>query len=824
MLENNAYVAAAKTREQFLEALIHRDEEALSKSITDCSRRKMFQEVKAGEVIRALLLETASDEEVRASLRDKIAFNEDELRRLRAVEMESKSLRNAATAMGMALESEQEARREVERELADAEREVARLVGELKQQEELAATNASEALEKMKVTVRKLRGEAENQRQLRKRAEKELYRSAVAITEHRTIARQLEDARSENEKLNEKLKSEGEKLQKLEKVMYRSSVVMYQQVDKRLESEQRTRTGLEAALAKEKELRLKAEAAHMRILRTLEDKQATQLEQEKDKRNELERVLAKSSSGVYRQLELRMQKEESLRNELREERERGVALERDLREARDELRMTRGTLTKTTRKLEKGAKDFGELEAEHRLRLNKRIESLNVQQQRWREEEVRLRRAVNRERDLRQKAEDATAKAMRDVEAAEMRERHAKARALAAATAASSGGPGSARAIVADMGLTTAEGEATEIEANVRLAAEGLERAHQELESKTQALRSEEMARKRADHSLKLAESLLSEKTAEAMRLRMELRKLSKGQSSTIARERAKAATAIAEIKNALRAQIKMTLQYSRDSYAGKSMVHSLCEAAEQTAVRMGDRSFRMPTGREEQLALAEKTQFKILLSQIKTDLQTKIRAIEGVREPGAGEGKEDQDEVSSELFVGNPAVDDPLMEGTASTVEAPRSTVALPSSRKTSMKKASPMEKLSPIEKRGGGGGISFDLSPGRGKGGMGVGGGRANGRDGNINGGRGGSNSDRSVSVQQMQQRLFAAQAARAAQHQADRRESAMRVINAERQMAQEQARANASMRRAQKLEKAYANLERRGGGRNKANKMFV
>ena len=72
----------------------------------------------------------------------------------------------------------------------------------------------------------------------RKRAEKELYRSAVAITEHRTIARQLEDARSENERLTEKLKSEGEKLQKLEKVMYRSSVVMYQQVDKRLESEQ----------------------------------------------------------------------------------------------------------------------------------------------------------------------------------------------------------------------------------------------------------------------------------------------------------------------------------------------------------------------------------------------------------------------------------------------------------------------------------------------------------------------------------------------------------------------------------------------------------
>ena len=127
VLENNAYVAAAKSRERFLEALIHRDIEALSTSITDCSRRKMFQEVKAGEVVRALLQETESDEEVRATLRDKIAFNEDELARLRAVEMESKSLRNAATAMGMALESEQEARREVERELGDAEREVARL-------------------------------------------------------------------------------------------------------------------------------------------------------------------------------------------------------------------------------------------------------------------------------------------------------------------------------------------------------------------------------------------------------------------------------------------------------------------------------------------------------------------------------------------------------------------------------------------------------------------------------------------------------------------------------------------------------------------------
>ena len=106
-------------------------------------------------------------------------------------------------------------------------------------------------------------------------------------------------------------------------------------------------------------MRLKAEAAHMRVLRALEDKQANQLEQEKDRRNELERVLAKSSSGVYRQLELRMQKEESLRNELREERERGVALERDLREARDELRMTRGTLTKTTRKLVRSVKRNG---------------------------------------------------------------------------------------------------------------------------------------------------------------------------------------------------------------------------------------------------------------------------------------------------------------------------------------------------------------------------------------------------------------------------------------------------------------------------------
>ena len=166
VLESNAYVAAAKTRERFLEALIHRDIEALSKSITECSRRKMLQEVKAGEVIRALLQETESDEEVRAALRDKIAFNQDELERLQAVEMESKSLRNAATAMGMALESEQEARREVERELTDAEREVSRLVGELKHQEELAAANASEALQKVKVTVQNLRREVEEQRQL----------------------------------------------------------------------------------------------------------------------------------------------------------------------------------------------------------------------------------------------------------------------------------------------------------------------------------------------------------------------------------------------------------------------------------------------------------------------------------------------------------------------------------------------------------------------------------------------------------------------------------------------------------------------------------
>ena len=152
--------------------------------------------------------------------------------------------------------------------------------------------------------------------------------------------------------------------------------------------------------------------------------------------------------------------------------------------------------------------------------MSRRVEILEAREARFHDERLRLQRSVESERGRRRAAEDAVAAAKREVEQAVARERHAKARARALAvggTGAAGGGQGGV-----SMMMTDAKGAlaAKHAEEAVREAGEQLERAHRELHTTTARLRQEQMSRQQAEHSLRLAESLLSGKTAEALRLR----------------------------------------------------------------------------------------------------------------------------------------------------------------------------------------------------------------------------------------------------------------------------------------------------------------
>ena len=98
----------------------------------------------------------------------------------------------------------------------------------------------SEAEAAQMETIRRLRGEGdklkdqrEHEKGLRLKAEKELYRSSVAVSDYRRLDQKFREEAAAHGETKRALAVENDKRQKLEKVMYRSSVVMFQQVDKR---------------------------------------------------------------------------------------------------------------------------------------------------------------------------------------------------------------------------------------------------------------------------------------------------------------------------------------------------------------------------------------------------------------------------------------------------------------------------------------------------------------------------------------------------------------------------------------------------------------
>ena len=70
-----------------------------------------------------MLIDFDSNTGTMRETQEELAELRHEVERLQGIEEEAKSLRNATTAMGMALESEQEARNEIERELQIEKRE-----------------------------------------------------------------------------------------------------------------------------------------------------------------------------------------------------------------------------------------------------------------------------------------------------------------------------------------------------------------------------------------------------------------------------------------------------------------------------------------------------------------------------------------------------------------------------------------------------------------------------------------------------------------------------------------------------------------------------
>ena len=97
-----------------------------------------------------------------------------EINRLLKVEKEARSLRNATTAMGMALETEQQARREVERELQDEQSARRNLEDELLSYREEAALEQQSLAQKKDEAVDRVKLKLDAEKHARQKAEKEL--------------------------------------------------------------------------------------------------------------------------------------------------------------------------------------------------------------------------------------------------------------------------------------------------------------------------------------------------------------------------------------------------------------------------------------------------------------------------------------------------------------------------------------------------------------------------------------------------------------------------------------------------------------------------
>ena len=144
LMSDNRYVKLANARRELNDAIACEDEERLAIAVDAATDLELETEVRAGKSVLQLLAMRAGTTQKRQGLEAELASLREEVARLQGIEKEANSLRNATTAMGMALESEQESRSEIERELDQEKQDRHELEHELQSHREKTATEQAE--------------------------------------------------------------------------------------------------------------------------------------------------------------------------------------------------------------------------------------------------------------------------------------------------------------------------------------------------------------------------------------------------------------------------------------------------------------------------------------------------------------------------------------------------------------------------------------------------------------------------------------------------------------------------------------------------------
>ena len=127
----------------------------------------------------------------------------------------------------------------------------------------------------------------------------------------------------------------------------------------------------------------------------------------------IEKMMYKTRLGVVKQLEKHMKSEETMREELRIAKERSNTLARELRAEQNARKRSEALASRVTKDMEIGSKIHRESEAYARNELAARSDALAAREASWKDDEIRYRRELEKERSLRRKLEDSLSKITR---------------------------------------------------------------------------------------------------------------------------------------------------------------------------------------------------------------------------------------------------------------------------------------------------------------------------------------------------------------------------------------------------------------------------
>ena len=416
LMQNNRYVQIAKARKDLNEAIVDQDKGRLEKAIDVVIEHNLSLESNAGKSVLKMLIEFDASTGTMNKTQEELAELRHEVGRLQGIEEEAKSLRNATTAMGMALESEQEARNEIERELEIEKRERHMTEEELDSHKKSIQTKQSNNETKLEGQVGQLRRDIEREVKRRQKAETELYRSAVAITDHRQMVQKIADKDKLVSDLRREIGIKDRKNRDLEKTIYKSSQIMFEQIEKKVEVERRGRMEMETLLDQERKQRKKLENERVRLIRDLEAGRQHEIRSEKDTRKHLESVVYKSSVSIYKQLEERMKEEARLRAELQSLTNRLVVAERERNAEKLARQNLEAVATRSSLELVKGKEALSKTEQRSLQEIMTRSQILAKREDQFHKAETKYRHELERERKLRQQAEDGHSRVLREAE------------------------------------------------------------------------------------------------------------------------------------------------------------------------------------------------------------------------------------------------------------------------------------------------------------------------------------------------------------------------------------------------------------------------